>query len=124
VGFEVDEATDFAEIARAGLHGRGGLSGLPSDCAPLDGVERFYDDLRGTPYAARFSEGIAACVIDASPYVRWQALLFFQSHPRAAGVERLEAAAASHPALFDGVAEQGSELEDMLRVRERASRKE
>jgi predicted DNA-binding WGR domain protein len=111
----VDERTDFAAIAHDNLHGGGGLGGLPADCSPLDAVVRFYDDLRGTPHADRLSEGISACMTDPNPYVRFQALIFFENHPEAAGAARVEEIVTGDRSLFDGVMEQGYDLGFSLR---------
>jgi hypothetical protein len=81
--------TDFAGLVRENLLGDGGLGSLRGDCFPLDSIEPVHAELAGSPYADRLEHGVAACLTDPDPFVRAQALVFFQSHPCAAGAERL-----------------------------------
>jgi len=103
-GLALSDQTDFAALAREALLGGGGLGGLPNDVLPLDAVDRLHADLAGTPYADRLSRGIAAS-LDAEPFVRYQALLFFEKHPQAAGAERIDDIVAGDRSLFEGVVE-------------------
>jgi hypothetical protein len=99
---ELTDGTDFAALANKALLGHVGGS-LRSDNAPLDWVFRAYDELRGTRYADLLACGVAACLTAADPYVRAQALIFFQALPQAAGHERIIELLAGDRALFAGV---------------------
>lgn len=97
------DATVFGALVHDVLRGQGGVGALPSDHLPLDWVTRAYAELAGSPYADRLAEGVAACLTAPEPEVRGQALVFFQSHPRAAGGERVRELVAGDRALFRGV---------------------
>ena len=99
------DTTDFAALVREVLAGGGGVSALPSDAQPLDWVFRAYQHVRGTDYADRLSRGVADCLTAPEPEIRGQALVFFQSQPRAAGGERVRDLVAGDRRLFRGVAD-------------------
>jgi hypothetical protein len=88
-GVLLSDETDFAKLAADALQGYAAIAMFPSDSAPLDGVFRFYDKLKGTPWADRFSEGIAAALTHSSIDVRREAVFFFRSRPAAAGGARI-----------------------------------
>jgi hypothetical protein len=100
-----DDATDFDRFVYDVLRGQGGVGSSRADNAPLDWVFRAYEQVRNTPYADRLSRGVAACLTAAEPEVRTQALVFFQSQPRAAGGDRIEELLAGDRAGFAGVAD-------------------
>lgn len=104
---EIDDRTDFDDLAREGLRGsRGG--GMSSDAAPVDWLVRAYPLLRGTPYADRFSRAVAACLTDDDPFVRAQALKFFEHFASAAGGERVVELASGPRTLFAKIANPSS----------------
>jgi hypothetical protein len=110
------ERTDFADLVRNSLLG-GVLGALRGDCYPLDAVERVHHELTGSPYAGRWEHGVAACLTDPDPFVRAQALLFFQAHPHAGGAGRVRELLAGDRDLFRGVPDPlspGSDLEARL----------
>jgi hypothetical protein len=94
--------TDFDALARGVLRGDVGGS-YPSDNMPLDWIFRAYEQVSGTPFAGRLSRAVAGCLTCVEPDVRAQALVFFQSQPRAAGGERILDLLAGDRALFAGV---------------------
>ncbi|MBO3744865.1 hypothetical protein J5X84_02205 [Streptosporangiaceae bacterium NEAU-GS5] len=102
-GVTLSDQTDFGLLARDVLRGAGGMGALRSDNQPLDWILRAYRELAGSPYADRLSEGVAACLTASEPEVRAQALIFFQSNPRAAGRERVRDLVAGDRSLFRGV---------------------
>src|SRR3954464_14393817 len=89
-----DDTTDFNAFVHEVLNGGGGVSSNRGDSAPLDWIFRAYEQVRGTAYGDRLSRGVASCLDAAEPMVRAQALVFFQSQPRAAGAERIDALVA------------------------------
>jgi hypothetical protein len=97
------DATDFDAFARDVLRGEGGVGSRPSDHQPLDWILRAYPQLAGSPYADRLARGVAACLTAPEPAVRAQALVFFQSQPRAAGGDRVCDLVAGDRRLFRGV---------------------
>ena len=99
------DATDFDTFVHEVLCGGGGVGASRGDRAPLDWIFRAYEQLRNTPYADRLSRGVAACLAAAEPEVRAQALVFFQSQPRAAGSERIDDLVAADRGGFVGVAD-------------------
>lgn len=104
-GATFTDTTDFAAFAREVLRGGGGVASRPDDSLPVDWMYRVYPRLRdaGSPYADRLSEGIAANLDAPEPFVRFQATIFFEEHPRAMGGERIEAIVAGDRRLFAGV---------------------
>lgn len=97
------DATDFDALALAALRGDAGGS-LRSDNFPLDWVLRAYHALHGSAYADRLARGVATCLTAAEPAVRAQALVFYESHPTAAGGERVNFLVADDQGLFAGIA--------------------
>ena len=97
------EQTDFAAFARDVLLGGGGVGSRPGDHQPLDWILRAYAELAGSPYADRLADGVAACLTAPEPAVRGQALVFFQSQPRAPGGDRVCDLVAGDRTLFRGV---------------------
>jgi hypothetical protein len=93
------ETTDYVDLAHAALRDWG-LGYAPWDASPLSAVDRVLAMLRDTPWADRLTEGIAACLTAPEPIVRSDALVFFQSSPRAAGGERIVDLVAGDRALF------------------------
>lgn len=102
-GVTLSDQTDFAAFARDVLRGQGGVGSRPSDNQPLDWILRAYRELAGSPHADRLAQGVAACLTAPEPEVRAQALVFFQSNPRAAGGERVRDLVAGDRRLFRGV---------------------
>jgi hypothetical protein len=108
------DGLDVGRVAREVLGGSGGYGSFPHDRAPVDWVFRALRELAGTPYADRLTRGVAACLTDAAPPVRGQALLFFDVTPAAAGGERITELAGGDLALFAGVPDEfapGHDLE-------------
>jgi hypothetical protein len=101
----LDDTTDFDAFVHDVLRGGGGVGSSRSDNAPLDWIFRAYEQLRDTPYADRMSRGVAACLDASDPDVQTQALVFFQSQPRAVGGERIDDLVAGDRARFAGVAD-------------------
>jgi len=99
------EQTEFAAFVREVLLGGGGVGSRPSDHQPLDWILRAYAELAGSPYADLLARGVAACLTAPEPAVRGQALVFFQSQPRAAGGDRVCDLVAGDRQLFRGVAD-------------------
>lgn len=111
------EHTDFAELVRKNLAGAGGLGSLRSDNFPLDVILRVHAELAGSPYAQLLERGVAACLTDPDPFVRAQALTFFQVHPCTAADERVDQLLAGDRRLFRGVPDPvhpGTDLEQQL----------
>ena len=104
-GVTLSDTTDFAALLSDILRGGGGAGALRSDMMPLDWVARVYPTLLGGPYADRFSDGVAACLTAPEPFVRHQALLFFEQFPHAHGGDRIEELVDGDRALFAGVRE-------------------
>lgn len=98
-----DDATDFDRFVHDVLIGEGGVSSNRGDSAPLDWIFRAYEQLGSSPFASRLSKGVAACLKASEPEVRAQALVFFQSQPRAAGAERIDELVATDRSGFAGV---------------------
>jgi hypothetical protein len=96
------EETDFADLAYRALIGTAGGS-TRADCFPLDWVFRAYRELAGSPYADLLARGMADCLTADDPFVRAQALIFFDAEPEAAGGERIASLDSSHHDLFAGV---------------------
>jgi hypothetical protein len=102
-GVSLTDQTDFAAFARDVLRGGGGVGSRRGDSQLLDWIFRAYEELAGSPYADRLAQGVADCLTAPEPEVRAQALVFFQSKPRAAGGERIRDLVAGDRRLFRGV---------------------
>jgi hypothetical protein len=88
-GVQLDDATNFAALA---LRSMSGLFGSrPNDVDPGQGAVHVYEGLRalGSPYAGRFSQGVAAALTDPRPEIRHYAVMFFDAFPDAPGAERV-----------------------------------
>ncbi|MBI2566945.1 MAG: hypothetical protein HYV63_07950 [Candidatus Schekmanbacteria bacterium] len=111
-GFDFAAIPDFREFSRQHLRGVGPLGTLPRDEAPIERLLDAYERLGGTPLVARLAEGIAACLNDPDPAIRWQVLIFFEKNPMAAGGERIVEAASGDRSGFRGVPDpRGGDLE-------------
>jgi hypothetical protein len=112
----LDDDVDFGALAEAALQGRVGGS-LRSDCFPVDWMFRAYHEAQGTRYADRLARGVAVALTSPDPFVRAQALVFFERHPDAAGNSRIRELANGDRALFAGVDDPmspGADLEARL----------
>ncbi|MEV4312552.1 WD40 repeat domain-containing protein [Actinocrispum sp. NPDC049592] len=112
-----DDELDFEALAHDVLSGGGGYGSLPSDNHPLDWIERAYQQVEQTPYAARLAHGVAQCLTAPDPLVRSQALIFFQAHRHAACGNRIATLLAGDRTLFAGVPDPihpGTDLEWQL----------
>lgn len=108
--------TDMDSLMHAALLGGVGGS-LRSDNAPLDWVFRAYEALQGTRFADRVSRAMATNLTAPEAEVRWQALIFFESHPHVPGAERIADLVAGDRAGFVGVPcpwGRSGDLEDKL----------
>jgi len=97
------ESTDFDALAAEALAGNAALEMWPDDISPLASVFRFYDQIASSPYGDRFARGVANAITSANPTVRYNALLFFEKYPLAAGGERIDSIVSTPTPLFDGV---------------------
>lgn len=97
-GVLLSSATSFADVVRHALSDR--RSKHPMSRAGIDGLFRLYASLtRGSPrqrfeladHAACLSRAIAALIDGPDDAARAEALVFFGSHPTAAGAERIYA---------------------------------
>jgi hypothetical protein len=99
------DATDFAVLVYDVLRGAGGHGSVRGDSYPLGWVLRAYEQVGLTPFADRLPRAVAGCLTAAEPFVRAQALTFFQAYPHAAGGERVADLVAGDRTLFAGVAD-------------------
>lgn len=101
------EDTDFVGFVRELLAGRisTGVDAW-SDRFNLSALLRIHDALRGGPLALSLQRGVIACLDDAAPLVRVQALAFLAEHlPHGeAEVDRVLDVLGSRPELFTGIA--------------------
>jgi hypothetical protein len=106
---------DVERVALEVLSGHGGYGSLPNDRAPIEWIFRALPELAGTPYADRLCRAVAACLTDPDPFVRGQALLFFDVRPLAAGGERITELAGGDLTLFTGVPDEVGTAGDLER---------
>lgn len=97
--FTLTDETDFADLAASVLSGRVGGS-TSHDSGPTSWFDRAYPELDGSPYQDMLSRGVAACLTHSDSSIRLNALMFFASHPAAAGAETVLTVAAGDRALF------------------------
>jgi hypothetical protein len=96
-GLELNDASNFAALAREVLAGRAGEQRF-DDPYPVEWF--FRAEPTAGPLWDRLTRGVSACLSDTDPLVIRQALLLFRERPRASGAEAVEELAEKgRPAL-------------------------
>jgi hypothetical protein len=103
-GIEIDEQTDWQDLARRSFAGELGVSLHPNvDRQRGFWLQRLYRLLEKQPVAAKISNAAADRAIDPNPRVRLGAIVFFRLGWNEPGAERMAPALRDHPELFADV---------------------
>ncbi len=80
----IDDQTDFTQLANESLHGRIGYSRSTTDSGPLDWLFRAWPRVKSTVFADRLARAIGGHVVGSDESTKYAALLFFVNFPDAA----------------------------------------